>query len=44
MKTRSYLILCAVLSVFWIAGLLFVPPFANAIEAFIHQFLVANSS
>ena len=44
MKPRSYLLLCAVLSVVWVAGLLFVPPFANAIEAFIHQFLVANSS
>jgi len=44
MKTRNYLILCAALSVVWVAGLLLVPPFANAIEAFIHQFLVANSS
>ncbi len=44
MRTKNYLILCAVLSVVWVAGLLFVPPFANAIEAFIHQFLVANSS
>jgi len=44
MKTRNYLIFCAALSVVWVAGLLFVPPFANAVEAFIHQFLVANSS
>lgn len=44
MKTKSYLTLCAVVSVVWVAGLLFVPPFANAIEGFLHEFLAANSN
>lgn len=44
MKTKNYLLLCAGIGTLWVAGLLFVPPFANALEAFIHQFLVANSS
>ncbi len=43
MKTRNYLIFCAALSIVWVGGLLFVPPFANAIEGFLHVFLAANS-
>lgn len=43
MKTRNYLILCAVLSVLWVGGLLLVPSFANAVEGLIHVFLAANS-
>ena len=44
MKTKNYLILCAALSVVWVACLLLVPPFSNAVEGFIHEFLAANSS
>ena len=44
MKTRTYLMCCAALSVVWVAGLLFVPAFSNAVEGFIHEFLAANAS
>ena len=36
--------LCAALSVVWVAGLLLVPAFSNGVEGLIHQFLAANAS
>jgi hypothetical protein len=39
MKTATYLKVCAGVSALWILGLLFVPPFAQAIEGIMLLFL-----
>lgn len=44
MKTSNYLKLCAAVTVTWTLALVFVPPFADAIEAGLHIFLVVTSS
>lgn len=39
MSTKNYLILCGALTVVWVALLLLVPPFAEAIESLLLLFL-----
>ncbi len=39
MKTKSYLILCGVITVVWVLGLLFVPSFSDLVEQLMLGFL-----
>lgn len=43
MKTRTYLVVCAVVSVGWVAALLLVPPFAQTVEQLMLGFLSSNA-
>jgi hypothetical protein len=43
MKTSNYLKLCAAVTATWTLALIFIPTFADAIEAGIHIFLVITS-
>jgi hypothetical protein len=44
MKTSTYIKLCAAVTTLWVLGLVFVTPFAQAVEALIHVFLATNAS
>ncbi len=44
MKTSKYLKLCAIVTAAWTLALVLIPPFADAIEAGMHIFLVVTSS
>ena len=44
MKTKNYLILCAAISVVWVAGLLFVPAFSDTVEGLMLGFLSTNAT
>lgn len=39
MKTQTYLKVCAGITAVWVLGLLFVPPFAQAVEQIMLLFL-----
>ena len=43
MRTKTYLQLCAALTLVWVLGLLFVPPFAEFIEQLLLLFLSTNA-
>ena len=43
MKGRTYLKVCAGITLVWVAGLLFVPPFALAVEQVLLLFLSTNA-
>ena len=44
MKNSDYLKLCAAVAASWTLALILIPPFANAVEAGMHIFLVVTSS
>jgi hypothetical protein len=43
MNTKTYLQLCAGLTLVWVLGLLFVPPFAETVEQVMLLFLSTNA-
>lgn len=43
MRTRTYLLLCAVVTLAWVAGLLLVPAFAQTVEGLLLGFLSSNA-
>lgn len=43
MKTKTYLLLCAGVTVVWVLGLLFVAPFAELVEQLMLLFLSTNA-
>jgi hypothetical protein len=43
MKTKTYLQLCGGVTIVWVLGLLFVPPFAELVEQLMLLFLSTNA-
>lgn len=43
MSSRTYLKVCAGITAVWVLGLLFVPPFAQAVESLLLLFLSTNA-
>lgn len=43
MSNQTYLKVCAGIAVFWVLGLLFVPPFAQLVESVILLFLSSTA-